>query len=334
MSLEDVVSPKNIHPAELENGKMTTRQKIPRRRFLNLVGAAVAAESASLRLPSAYAALNQGTSSASRLPRLLAGCCAYSYSRQLKSGLMTLEDFILKAVELRVDAVDVTAYYLKSAEPDYLESIRYLAYRNAVMFSGAACGVSMVQADPDQRLSVLDKLKKWVDVTNCLGASHLRVFAGAAAPGTKQQQAIDMLVEIMKQATHYSSKQGVVLGIEDHQGLSQNADICLEIMHRVDSPYAGINLDITHFVPTATKDAYEQIESCIPFATNTHIRDRFDDGTSIDMDRVWRMFVRQGFRGFMSAEYESNPTEADDSTAAVPKLIATIRMLNKKYSSI
>jgi hypothetical protein len=47
-----------------------------------------------------------------------------SYSQEFKSGQMTMEQFIEKAVQLRVDAVDVTGYYLNGADPSYLYSLR------------------------------------------------------------------------------------------------------------------------------------------------------------------------------------------------------------------
>lgn len=53
---------------------------------------------------------------------------------------MTLEDVILKAVEQEIAAVDVTVYYLTSTDPEYLHSLRLLAYKHGVAFSGAACG--------------------------------------------------------------------------------------------------------------------------------------------------------------------------------------------------
>ncbi len=37
-----------------------------------------------------------GTSGVGREPRLFVGCCAMSYSRYLRSGQMTMEDFIRK----------------------------------------------------------------------------------------------------------------------------------------------------------------------------------------------------------------------------------------------
>lgn len=144
------------------------------------------------------------------------------------------------------------------------------------------------------------------------------------------QQAVDWVVETMKPACDYAGKKGIMIGVEDHSGVTQNADVCLEIMHRVNSPYAGINLDITHFIPTPAEDAYAQIAACIPYATNTHIRDHFDDGAPVDMDRVWRLFAKAGFKGYMSAEYEGK----EDPMTGVPKLVARIRTLCRKYSSV
>jgi sugar phosphate isomerase/epimerase len=266
----------------------------------------------------------------SKVPRLFVGCCAYSYRKYLLHGPMTMEDFIRKAVTLRLDGVDMTAYYFKSTDPEYLEGLRHLAYKNGVPFSGAACGSSMVQADPSRRAETLQEIKKWIDVTDQLGASHLRIFAGKLPQDATVSQAVGWVVETMKAASDYSGKKGIMIGIEDHSGITQSASACLEIMHRVDSPYAGINLDITHFIPSATEDAYGQIAVCIPYATNTHIRDHFDDGTPIDMDRVWRLFSQAGYKGYMSAEYEGR----EDPMTGVPKLIAKIRTLCEKYSSV
>jgi sugar phosphate isomerase/epimerase len=295
---------------------------IDRRKFL--------LSSVSLGAGASLASAAQTGTPATNMPRFFSGCCAYSYRKYLQHGPMTMEEFIEKAVSLRVDGVDMTGYYLKSTDPDYLASLRHLAYRNGVAFSGAACGVSVVQADAAKRAETITAIKKWVDVTDALGAPHLRIFAGKLPSGVTLQQSVDWTVEAMKTGCDYSGKKGITLGIEDHSGVTQQASVCLEIMHRVNSPYAGINLDITHFVPTATEDAYAQIEACIPYATNTHIRDQFDDGSPIDLDRVWRLFAKAGFKGFMSAEYEAK----EDAITGVPKLLDKIRALCAKYSTV
>jgi sugar phosphate isomerase/epimerase len=314
------------------------RSMISRRQFVRTVGLGALA-GAGVKVTGAQAAaetqpdinINTGKS---KLARLLPGCCAYSYDKDLRHGPMTMEDFILKAVELRLVGVDMTAYYLKSTDPEYLNGLRHLAYKHALAFSGAACGVSMVQPDAAKRADSVSEIEKWVDVTEQLGASHLRIFAGKLPEGAGLNDAITWVVEAMKAACDYSGRKGITLGVEDHEGVTQSADICVEIMQRVNSPYAGINLDITNFITTPAQDAYSQIEACIPYATNIHIRDHFYDRTPVDMDRVWQIFAQAGHQGYVSAEYESSFPDSLPPAAGVPKLVDKIQALCKKYSSV
>ena len=260
-------------------------------------------------------------------PRLLVGCCAYSYRKYLESGRMTMEDFIGKAVDSGIQGVDITTYWLKSTEPAYLAGLRRFAYRNAMPFSGAAIGTNMCQPDSTNRRDELEKIKKWVDATELLGASHLRVFGGEIPKGASEEQGIQWVVETMKPACDYAATKGITLGIESHGGITSKASDILEILRRVNSPYAGCNLDISNF----QENPYQQIEACVPFATHTHVRDFYGEAKNpLDLDRVWQMFVKAGYKGYMSAEYEGD----EDAMTGVPKLIEKIRTLCKKYSSV
>ena len=100
-------------------------------------------------------------------PRLLSGCCAYSYRKYLQNGPMTMEDFILAAVELEIEGVDMTTYYLKSTEPSYLLGLRRLAFRNGVPFSGAAIGTNMCQPDPGKRAAESRRSRRGSRPPNC-----------------------------------------------------------------------------------------------------------------------------------------------------------------------
>jgi hypothetical protein len=106
-------------------------------------------------------------------------------------------------------------------------------------------------------------------------------------------------------------------------------------MHRVNSPFAAVALDITHFVPTPSQDNYAQIAACVPFATQTHIRSgKFDDGSPIDLDRVWRIFAKSGYRGYMSVEYESQTRTTAEIRKDVPQLMEESRQLCRTYSTV
>jgi len=290
---------------------------IQRRQFLRAAGAAAL-------WPKGTALGAAAAADSSRRARLLPGCCAYSYEDYLQSGRMTMEEFILKAVDFGLAGVDMTTYYLKSTDPAYLVSLRHLAFKNGLPFSGAATGADMCHADRAKRAEAITEIKKWVDVTEWLGASHLRVFGGELAPGMTIEQAIQSVVEVMKPTCDYSSQKGITLGIESHGGITSRAENILEILRRVDSPYAGCNLDITHF----KENEYAQVEMCVPYATQTHIRDHFDNGQPIDFDRIWQLFVNSGYRGYMSAEYEGK----EDCLTGVPKLVEKIKGMCRKYS--
>lgn len=305
--------------------------KFTRRRFLQSAGAAAYVGTGfALTAQTQAAARGADATSVSGDARMFPGCCAYSYRRYLASGHMSMEDFIREMVKIGSTGADMTVYWFKSTDPAYLDNLRHLAFKNGVPLSGAACGSSMVQASADKRREVLQDIKKWVDVAQGLGVSHLRIFGGKLPHGTSVRQGTEWVVETMKPACDYSGKKGITLGIEDHGGVTQNSDVCLEIMHRVNSPYAGINLDITHFIPTGSQDPYAQIKACIPYATQTHIRDHFDDGTPIDLDRVWKMFQEGGYKGYMSLEYEG---KGEDPMTGIPKMMTRVRELCRKYSS-
>jgi sugar phosphate isomerase/epimerase len=300
------------------------RTALDRRGFLQSAGLAAASSLVAEVRAGAQPAEGMGNPR----PRLLPGCCAYSYGKYLEAGKMTMEDFILKAVELDVVGVDMTAYWLKSKEPAYLHNLRHLAFKHGIPFSGAACGTEMCEPNAGKRAALVTEIKQWVDVADLLGASHLRVFGGDLPPGATMAQGKNWVVEVMKPACDYAAKKGVTLGIESHHGITSMAADIIDILHRVDSPYAGCNLDITHF----PIDPYAQIEALIPYATMTHIRDHFDEPKPdpIDLERVWQMFAKAGCQGYMAAEYESK----EDPATGVPKLLAKIKPLCKKYSSV
>jgi L-ribulose-5-phosphate 3-epimerase len=292
-----------------------------RREFLKAAGTAAA-------LP---VSLARAESSSTTSARLFVGCCALSYGKYLDAGSMTLEGFFGKAVELGVHGVDVTTYWLKSTDPGYLSGLRHLAFKNGIPFSGAAIRTEMCQQDAVKRSEEVRKIQGWVDATELLGASHLRVFGGNLPPGASEQQGIEWVAETMKSACDYSGKRGITLGIEDHGGITAHASTILEILRRVDSPYAGVNLDISNFHAKSDEEQYSDIEACVAYATHAHIRDIFSETERpIDLDRVWKLFAKGGYKGYMSAEYEGK----EDPMTGVPKLIEKIKTLCSKYSSV
>ena len=300
---------------------------VDRREFL-LGAAASAAFPGSKYIPAAANALEPSTNASARL---LVGCCALSYLRYFNAGTMTMEKFIVKCAEMGVQGVDVTTYWLASTGPEYLTSLRHLAFKNGIPLSGVAIRTEMCQAGGALRAEEVRKIQQWVDVTEMLGSSHLRVFGGSLPNGASEAQGINWVVECMKPACEYAGKKGITLGIESHGGITARASMILEILRKVDSPFAGVNLDITNFEAKTDEEMYSDVEACVPQATHVHVRDVFSTSKGpVDLERMWKLFAKGNYKGYMSAEYEGE----EDPMTGVPKLLDKIKTLCRKYSSV
>jgi len=120
---------------------------------------------------------------------------------------------------------------------------------------------------------------------------------------------------------------GIILGLENHGGITERADTVIKIVKAVDSPWVGINLDTGNF----SKNAYKQIEMCLPYAVNSQFKTNIragEDGkqSRADWDRIVKMFAASGYKGYFALEYE----EQDDAKVAVPKYTRELNALVQK----
>lgn len=293
-----------------------------RRRFLVATGAVVAAAAA----PAA-----SFPQTPSGRARFRTGLVAYSYRQALQAKTMTYEDLVRIAVETGTDGIDMTVYWLPSTSDDYLLPLRRLAYTNRVEIYSVGTRVRLAQPTAALRDTELVELRKWVDVAQKMGATHVRVFSGPKPDGATMDQAIGFAVETLKRGAEYAGARGVILGLEDDGGITEFAKETIEIVTRADSPWAGMNLDVGNFRPP---NVYGQIEMSIPHAVSTHVKTEVanDDGKTrdpADWERMFTMFARHGFRGYMGLEYEASA----DPTAAVPTYLRRLKELALKYSA-
>ena len=294
-----------------------------RRSFLTTAAGAVVA--------TAHPASSVRQTTSSGKARFRTGLVAYSFRTALQSKAMTYEDLIRIAVETGTDGIDMTVYWLPSTDSDYLLSLRRLAYRNRVEIYSIGTRVQLAQPTAELRDKQLDDLKKWLDVAQRVGATHIRVFGGQKPAGATLEQAVGFASETLKRGAELAGARGLILGVEDDGGITDYAKETIAIVKGADSQWAGMNLDIGNFRPP---DVYGQIEMSIPYAVSTHIKTTvaLDDGKNrapFDLDRVFRMFAAHGYRGYMGLEFEAS----EDPATAVPEHLRQLKQLAVKYSA-
>ena len=173
-------------------------------------------------------------------------------------------------------------------------------------------------------------MRKWVGVAQKLGATHIRVFGGQTPAGATLEQAIDFAAETLKQGADISGAQGIFLGVEDDGGITAHAKETVEIVKRADHPWAGMNLDIGNFRPP---DVYGQIEMAVPYAVSSHFKttvanDNDNQRSPFDWDRVLKLFVAGGYKGYLGLEFEAT----GDPTAEVPAALRRLKEIAVRYS--
>jgi sugar phosphate isomerase/epimerase len=259
---------------------------------------------------------------------LRAGLVAYSYRKELAAKSLKYEDLIRMLADLGIDGLDCTVYWFPDTSNEYLASLRKAAFRGGVQIYNAGVRVSLCQPTPELQLAQYESLKKWVDVADRLGASHVRVFGGQIPKGATEEQAIGWAVEVMKRCAEYAGSRGITLGVEDDGGLTTAAGPTIEIVKRTASPWAGINADSGNL----RVDGYTQFASMLPYATSVHLKTSVTDAEGKkekgDWKRLLTMLGGAGYKGYVGLEYEEN-----DAAAQVPLLLRELKALTRTLSA-
>jgi sugar phosphate isomerase/epimerase len=282
---------------------------------------------ASAALPAALPAF-QAEETLPKKARLKPALCAYSFRQDLQAKKRSYEDLIRSCVEWDAEGLDMTVYWVPGTERAWLHGLRRLAYRCGVQIYSIAVRTELTRAEQKERDAEVDNIRRWVDVASALGAGHIRVFGGALRNGVSEEQAVPWVVECLQRGAEYAGSQGIILGLENHGGITARAQRILEIIGKVQSPWVGINLDTGNFL----KDPWRQMQMCLAHAVNVQVKSEMthDDGTRgpQDWDRVVKLVASSGYKGYLSLEYEAK----EPAATAVPRLLGELRDLCRKYS--
>jgi sugar phosphate isomerase/epimerase len=260
------------------------------------------------------------------------GLAGYSFNRQMArrgtreaiaNAKMDLERFIDYCAKLDLDACELTSYYFpKDVNHDDLLRMKEHAFRLGLAISGTAIGNNFCIAEGEERDRQLAETREWIDHAAVMGAPHIRIFAGSTPKGDTESAAIDRCIAGINESVAYAATKGIVLGLENHGGVTADPDTMLSVIKAVDpSPWFGVNFDSGNF---QTEDPYASLEKIAPYTVNAQIKVmmRPDGGREpADFDRVIGILRDAGYRGYVVLEYE----ESEDPFEAIPRHIDALR---------
>lgn len=297
------------------------------RRELIAGGGALVAGAALTGLPKAARAMSPVERKGSHMKL---SCAAYSYRKYLtgESRDMDLFQFLELCAEMKLDAAELTSYYFE--EPTtaaYLRNLRRRAFLLGLDVSGTAIRNDFCVAPGDERKKQMDEVRLRIDQAAELGAPVIRVFGGAAPKGVSEDEARKRCIEALQEACGYAGERGIILGLENHGGITSTAEQILALVKGVESPWVGINLDTGNF---RGADPYKEIEMAAPYAVTVQVKTEIAPAgqpkKEADLGRQIDILRQCGYRGYVALEYEAQ----EDPKTAVPRHLAALRALISK----
>jgi L-ribulose-5-phosphate 3-epimerase len=249
----------------------------------------------------------------------------YLFIDKTKSNL----DFpIIARNRFEIEAVE----YVNQFFPDKAEDRKYLTeLKNRSDSEGVKNLLIMCDNEgklgaksENERKKAVRNHYKWIDAAKFLGCHSLRV--NAHGDGTPEEQKYQLIESILKLA-EYSEGLGINIIIENHGDLSSNAVWLCDVIKKASNPFIGTLPDFGNFPEKI--DIYDSVEKMMPFAKGVSAKSyNFDENgneTKIDYERMFRIVVRGGYRGYVGIEYEGEKSDESEGIRKTKTLLERVR---------
>lgn len=249
------------------------------------------------------------------------GVSTYSYWH-FKGPKLPLRKYVEMAWRHGFEGVEILVNHVESRARSYLKGIRRLAFSYGLDIYGLALHNNFVKPSPVERDEQVKYVLEWLDAAHALGAKIVRINSGRwgtvrsfdelmarrgvepPIEGYGEEDAVGWVVDCMYRCLDRAEDLGVVLGLENHWGLTTRAETMLEIVRRVDSRWLGVIMDTGNFI----EDTYRQLEMIAPYTVMVHAKTYFGGGVwytlDIDYGKVFEILRGVSFNGWVSLEYE------------------------------
>ncbi len=308
-----------------------------------LIGGGLAAAAALATAGASDAAAQQKDQVGRKLPPNRIACSTYSFWR-FKDGLkLPIEQCIDEAAAMGFDGVDILQMQMDGDSNAYLQGLKRRALVNGLDLCAMSTHQGFVYPDAQMRRKNIDDTIRYVEQAYTLGVPIIRINTGRwrttqsfdelmankgiepVLPGYTEEDGFAWVIESIEKCLPAAEKCGVILGLENHWGLSRTVEGLLRIVDAIDSPWLAVLLDTGNFLD----DPYEKLQRCAPRAVFVQAKTYYGGGLwytlKLDYPRIGRILRGAGYGGYVSLEFEGQ----DDYRQALPR---SLKLLRKAFS--
>ena len=305
--------------------------RLTRREALTAAGMAVAAPWST----------NAGAAQPSRVSpsgRISIAVSTYSYWH-LRNAKYPVEQVIDDAARLGFDGVEILHRQMTDESPAYVRKLKQAAFRNGLALPMLSIHQDFISDKAEERKEAVAHTIHCIELASRLGIPSIRLNSGRwntiasfddlmkvkgdepPIDGHTDEDAFRWCIDGIRACLPAAEREGVLLALENHWGLTTKTEHLLRIHKSVDSPWLGINLDTGNF----PGDPYPEIEKLAPYASIVQAKTYYGGGEwyTLDLDyrRIAATLRRAKFHGWVSLEMEGK----EDPATAVPKSLEVLR---------
>ncbi len=240
----------------------------------------------------------------------------------------TLEDFVNRAIELKVDGVSLETCFMPSFEENYLKELKATldeANIDRVIAWGHPDGL-----EGGRNKEAFQELIIRIDAAEIMDSKVMRIVGSSLMfrdePHGPQ---IERLTQMLKKAVKVAEDKGVILAIENH--IDFTASEILTLINNVGSKHLGVNFDTGNAL-RLFEDPVEEAKILAPHIYATHIKDvsprrggspkewNFWESVPagkgvVDVPGVMRVLKEQGYEGTLCIELDCLKEEWEEDQA-------------------
>ena len=245
----------------------------------------------------------------------------------------TADDFIQRAVELRVDGVSLETCFLPGSAPGFWQRLKEKLEANGLE-------VVLAWGHPDgleggTNTGALADLVRSIFVASELGCKVIRIVGSSLRfRDQPHEPQLRQLAGMLREATKVAADQGVVLAMENH--IDFTAREILQLIEEVSSANFGVNFDTGNAL-RLFEDPVEEAKLLAPYIHATHIKDlsprrggsprewNFWESVPaghgvVDIPGVMRVLQAQGYPGVLCVEVDCLRDSWEEDDAVVISL--------------
>jgi L-ribulose-5-phosphate 3-epimerase len=271
---------------------------------------------------------------------------SYSYWH-FRTAKVSIETVIDHAAHLDAPAVDILHRQMDMGEQEpltrahrtYLAQLKRHAFRRGVDLIGLSIHQDFVDPDPAYRRRQVEHTLKCIEIAYELGVPCIRLNSGRwntirsfddlmrargdepILEGYTEDDGFAWCQECIEACLGKAAECGVLLGLENHWGLTRTAPGLLRLVRSISSPWLGVLMDTGNFL----EDPYDSLEAIAPHTVFVQAKTYPGEGEwyTLDLDyrRIAGILKNAGYSGYVSLEMEGK----EDPLTAVPKSLEMLR---------